>query len=98
MGLGPRLMVASALEGLASVVVAQGQTQLAVQCVATASALRAQMGTPLRPADEAAVEQTLTTARSNLGDDVFAAVWVEAQALPIEQLLGSIGMTVEELA
>ena len=75
---GPRLMVAAALEGLASVVVAQGHAELAVRLLAAASALRAQMGTPVWPVDQAAVEQTLATARSTLGD-AFAAVWAEAQ-------------------
>src|SRR5262249_48478627 len=70
---GPRLMVASALEGVASVVVAQRRAELATHLLAAASALRAQMGTPVRPVDQGAVEQTLATARSTLGDDVFAA-------------------------
>jgi len=87
---GPRLLVAAALEGLASVVVAQGHAELAAQLLAAASALRAQMGAPVRPVDQAAVEQTLATARSTLGDDVFAAVWAEAQALPLDQLLNTI--------
>jgi hypothetical protein len=45
-------MVVGALEGLASVIVAEGVAQLAVQCLAAASALRARMGAPMRPADE----------------------------------------------
>ena len=87
---GPHLMVAYALENLADVVAARGQTRLAVQCLAAASALREQMGTPVRPVDQAAVEQTLATARSALGADTFAAVWAETQALPLEQILSTI--------
>jgi hypothetical protein len=87
---GPRLMVASALEGLASVVVPQGQVQLAIQLLAAASILRGQMGTPVRPVDQAAMEQTLAIARSTLGDDAFAAVSVETQALPLEAILKMI--------
>src|SRR5262249_5551053 len=87
---GPRLLVAAALEGLAGVVVAQDLVRLAVQLLAAASALRVQMGAPVRPVDQAAVEQTLATARSTLGDDAFAAVWAEGQALPLEQILSTI--------
>jgi hypothetical protein len=77
---GPRLMVAAALEGLASVVVAQGVAQLAVQCLAAASALCARIGAPMRPADESALAQALATARAALGADTFAAVGGGARA------------------
>ena len=87
---GPRLLVAAALEGLASVVVVQGHTELVVQLLAAASALRIQMGTPVRPVEQATMEQTLATARSTLGEDAFAAVWAEAKELPLEQLLNTI--------
>ena len=88
--MGPRLLVAAALEGLAAVVVAQGQAELAARLLATASVLRVQMGTPVRPVDQAAVAQALATARSILGEETFAAVWAEAQALPLEELLSTI--------
>jgi hypothetical protein len=55
--LGPRLMVAAALEGLACVVAAEGQAELAVRLLAPASVLRTQMGTPLWPADQWIVER-----------------------------------------
>jgi hypothetical protein len=71
---GPRLMVASALEGLASVVVAQRHAELAAHLLAAASALRAQMGSPVRPVDQAAVDAALAAARSTLGDAAFSAV------------------------
>ncbi len=87
---GPRLFVAAALEGLASVVVAQGRAELAARLLAAASALRAQMGTPVRPVDHAAVEQVRATARSALGNDAFATAWAQAQALPLEQILSTI--------
>ena len=67
-------MVAMALEGLASVIVPEGMAQLAVQCLAAASALRARMGTPMRPADERALAQVLAIAGAALGADAFAAV------------------------
>ena len=67
-----------------------GQGDLAVRLLAAASALREQMGTPVRPVDQAAVEQALATARSILDEEAFAAVWAEAQALPVEQILSGL--------
>jgi hypothetical protein len=86
---GPRLLVAAALERLASVVVAQGHAELAERLLAAASVLRVQMGTLIRPVDQAGVERTLATARSRLGD-VFAPVWAEAQTRALEQILSTI--------
>ena len=87
---GPRLFAALALEGLASVVVSQGYAELAAQSLAGASALRAQMRTPVRPVDRADVERALAAARSALGEDAFAAVWAEAQAQSLEQILSAL--------
>ena len=88
--LGPRLMIVAALEGIASLAHVQGQAELAVRILATMAVLRAQMGTPLRPVDQAAVAQALATARSTLGGDAFVAVWSEAQRQPLEQMLRTI--------
>jgi hypothetical protein len=71
-------------------VVSQGHTELAVQLLAAASALRAQMGTPVRPVDQAGVDHALATARSMIGADVFAAVWAEAQTLRVEPILNGL--------
>jgi tetratricopeptide (TPR) repeat protein len=87
---GPRLLVAAVLERVAAVVVAQNQAELAARLLAAASALRAQMGTPVRPVDQATVELALADARSMLGDSAFAAVWAEAQTLAPEQILKTI--------
>jgi predicted ATPase len=85
-----QLLVAAAMEGLASVVVSQGDAELGARLLASASTLRAQMSTPVRPVDQALVDYALVTARSMLGDTTFAAVWAEAQALPVEQILNGL--------
>jgi hypothetical protein len=87
---GPRLFVAAALEGLAGLASQPEHAALAARLLGAASALRAEMGIPVRPVDRAAVEQALATARSALGADAFAAVWAEAQALPLEQIVSAI--------
>jgi tetratricopeptide (TPR) repeat protein len=88
--LGPRLMVVAAMEGLANVVVSQGDAELGARLLASTSVLRAQMNTPVRPADQAMVDHALATARSMIGADAFAAVWTEAQSLPVEQILSGL--------
>jgi predicted ATPase len=87
---GPRLLVASALEGLASLAAQAQQADLAIRFLGAASALRAQMGTPIRPADQSAVEHALATARATLGTNVAASIWSKAIGLPLEQILSSI--------
>ena len=91
---GPRLMVASALELLAGLAVqsdpgTQGAT-LAVRFLAAASGLRIQLNTPVRPIDQPAVERTLALARSVLGAAAFANVWGASIILPLEQILPAI--------
>ncbi len=84
---GPRLMVIGAAEGLACVEAEQGQMTLAVSLLGAASALRTQMGTPVRPADQPVLEQVRVRLREELGDDTFETLWTEAQLLPLEQLV-----------
>jgi len=74
-------------------VVAQQQAELAARLLAAASALRAEMGTPVRPVDQATVEQAVAAARSILGEEAFAVVWAEAQSLPVEHILSTIPST-----
>lgn len=85
--MGPRVMVAPALEELASVLLAHSHAELATRLLAVAAAERARMGTPVWPADQAAVAQTLAAARSALRDTAFTRIWAEAQQLPLEQIL-----------
>lgn len=87
---GPQLFVAAALEGLARVVVAQNDARLATRLLAGASALRAQMGAPVRPVDQPDVERTLATARAMLGEDAVAALWSEVQPQSLEQIISAI--------
>ncbi len=83
---GPRVMVAAALESLASVTIDQGKAALAVRLLSPASKLRAQMGTPVRPPDQPALESAVERARSALGIDAFTTLWAEAQESPLEQI------------
>jgi hypothetical protein len=86
----PRLFVAAALEGLAVLASQPEHAALAARLLGAASALPAEMGAPVRSVDRDSVEQVLATARSALSARAFAAVWAEAQALPLEQIVCAI--------
>jgi predicted ATPase/transcriptional regulator with XRE-family HTH domain len=92
LAVGPRLMVVGALEELASVVVAHGHVDLAVRLLAAASAIRVQMGAPVRPADRAAIDQAQVAARAALGD-AFAAISAQSENLSLDKLLNTISAT-----
>ena len=86
---GPRLLVAAALEGLSAVTIQLKQVTLAAQLLSAAAALRIEMGAPTRPVDRPFVTQAMSIAQSTLGHDRFTAVWLKARKLPLERLLAS---------
>ena len=85
---GPRLLVANALDGLASAEISSGQAALVAQLLSVTRTLRAEMGTPVRPVDQPELNRTLATARSILGDETFNAI--RAEALSLEDILTTI--------
>ena len=83
-------MVAGALEGLAQATLHGGNAAEAVRFIAGAAVLRSQIGTPVRPINLPSIEQALATARKVLGEEIFARIWSEVHAQPLEQLLSTI--------
>jgi predicted ATPase/class 3 adenylate cyclase len=75
------------LEGLAAVVAAQGELPWAARLWGTAEALRDGMGTPIPPAYRADYERSVASARSQLGEQAFAAAWEEGRAMTLEQVV-----------
>ncbi len=86
---GPRLIVAAALEGLAVVFAQTDRVTSALNLLVAASALRAAMGAPLRPVDRSEVDAASATVRKALDDDVFKEGWAGAEGLPLEQFVAS---------
>jgi predicted ATPase/transcriptional regulator with XRE-family HTH domain len=83
----PRILVAAALEALGGVLVPRGQARLAITALATAAALRSQMGAPIRPSDRASIEAAVAAARRATSDVTFTAVWATGQMMPVEQVV-----------
>jgi predicted ATPase/DNA-binding CsgD family transcriptional regulator len=81
--------IASGLEGLASVGVAQGARILAVQLWAAAATVRDAGGVPIPPLERADYEREVSAARVHLGEKAFASAWEEGRAMTPEQALAS---------
>jgi predicted ATPase/DNA-binding CsgD family transcriptional regulator len=85
------LEIAPALEGLAAVVAAQGESTWAARLWGRAEAQRETIKTPLPPRYRADYEQTVALARSQLDEPSFAAAWAEGRALTLEQVVVARG-------
>jgi hypothetical protein len=76
--------MAVCLEGLAGVAGAEGQPARAASLFAAAQTLRDAIGAPPSPHEAARLKRRVTAARGGLGEEAFAAIWAEGQALPLE--------------
>jgi predicted ATPase/DNA-binding CsgD family transcriptional regulator/Tfp pilus assembly protein PilF len=83
--------IVEGLEGVAAVVAAQGEPGRAVRCMSAAQALREAIGTPLPPIFQPMHEFTIATARTQLGEQAFAAAWAEGRTVTPEQALAAGG-------
>jgi ATP/maltotriose-dependent transcriptional regulator MalT len=82
--LGDKYITPYNMMGLARVLLAQGVLTGAAQLWGAAEALHE--GTaPLAPLDRADYEQTVATARAQLGEQAFAAAWAAGRAMSPEQ-------------
>jgi DNA-binding CsgD family transcriptional regulator/tetratricopeptide (TPR) repeat protein len=85
--MGNKLNIADCLEGLAIVVTAQGELTWGARLWGASEALREAMGTPIPPVYRVGYESSVTAARTQLGEEVFAEAWAEGRAMTPEQVL-----------
>jgi predicted ATPase/DNA-binding CsgD family transcriptional regulator/tRNA A-37 threonylcarbamoyl transferase component Bud32 len=83
--------IAFTMEGLAGVVLAQGDPSWAARLLSAAESLRMANGTPLPPVERADYERLVATARTLLGQATFATAWAEGRTMTLEQALASSG-------
>jgi tetratricopeptide (TPR) repeat protein len=76
-----------ALEGLASLAVAQGQPERAVRLFAWADAMRVSNANTRSPADQADVDRDFAVIRTQLDEATIEAAWEAGRALPLEQAI-----------
>jgi hypothetical protein len=77
--------LAACLEGLAQVASTEGKFERTTMLCATAAGARCAMGTPLPPIDRERYERALADARRALGEERFAALWAEGEAMTLDQ-------------
>lgn len=91
-----RRLMASCIEGLAAVSVAQGQTTQAVRLWGMAEVLRARIGAPLARIDHAAYEQAIAAAREQIGGSEFATLWEQGRATPLAEIVEVAKASIEK--
>jgi predicted ATPase/DNA-binding CsgD family transcriptional regulator len=79
--------IAFSLEGLARVVVAQGELVWAARLWGTAETLRDALGTPIFPIHRAEYERAVTAVCNVLGREAFTAAWAQGRQMTLEQAL-----------
>src|SRR6266699_3296558 len=82
---GFKRIIPASLEGLAALVIRQGEPTWAARLWGAAEALRKALGTPLPPVYRADYERAVASARSHLGEKTFAAAWAEGRVMTPEQ-------------
>ncbi len=85
--IGDKELIASGLEGLASVVAVQGESAWAARLWGTAEAMREAIGAPLQPIERADYEHAVAAVRDHLGEEAFASAWAAGRAMTPEQVL-----------
>ncbi len=79
---GPRLLIATSLEGMACASAMTGDAQSCAMLAGAATSLREEIAAPLPPSARVELDEALKLARSRLGEAIFNEVWEEGNALP----------------
>jgi tetratricopeptide (TPR) repeat protein len=88
--IGNKLGLACTLEALASVSIAQGNSEGAVRLYGTAHGLRVLLGAPLPPIDLDAYDSDIAATRAQLGDNVFTDLWARGAGMPYKAVVEEI--------
>jgi hypothetical protein len=86
---GSKIGVVYALEGLASLAVAQGQPERAQRIFAWADDRREAIGDKRPPVEQAGIDRDLTVIHSQLDEATIDAAQAEGRAMTLEQAIAS---------
>jgi len=88
-------VLASCLEGIAEIALAQGQAAWAVRLFARAAALRtSDTHQNTIGIEQSFYERLLSEAKAQLGEETFAGLWLEGRNMTTEQVLAEQGLEV----
>jgi predicted ATPase/class 3 adenylate cyclase len=87
--MGNQSMITHCLASVAIVAVAQGQLSWGVRLLGAVETVREARGVPRPPVMQGFYEQSLASARTGLGEEAFAAVWIQGRAMTPEQALAA---------
>jgi DNA-binding CsgD family transcriptional regulator/tetratricopeptide (TPR) repeat protein len=82
---GQRVCLAASLEALAGLAAEQGRGEYAARLFGAAHAFRRTIGYVRAPAEQAAHDADLASARQGLSAQTFAAAWEQGEALSLEE-------------
>ncbi len=85
--LGDKVNTAGALAGLAGVAVAKGQAARAARLFGAVEAILDSVGALMNTTDKADYEQNVASARAQLGEEAWQAMWAAGRAMRIEQAI-----------
>jgi predicted ATPase/class 3 adenylate cyclase/DNA-binding CsgD family transcriptional regulator len=91
---GDKRTITSGLEGLAAAVAAQGNYTWAAHLWGAAEALREAIGMPLPPVEHGSYHRAVAAARTELGEQAFAAAWAQGRTQSPEQALATAGQVI----
>ncbi len=80
---------AACLEGLGAAVALQGSPEWAARLWGTAATIRADIGAPMPPVYRVSFGRAVAVTRPKVGEEAFAAAWVEGRNIPLEQALAA---------
>jgi DNA-binding CsgD family transcriptional regulator len=83
-------LLASFLEDVAEVVLAQGGLLWAASLLGAAEALRETLDTPLPSVYRAGYERSVAASSHHLGEKVFASVWAQGRSMTLKQVLAAV--------
>jgi tetratricopeptide (TPR) repeat protein len=85
--LGDRRFLPRSLAGLANVARAEGRAERAARLLGAVDTLIEAMFPPVRPWERVENERAVAWVRAAMGEELFAAVWAEGRAMPLEQAI-----------
>ena len=92
--MGNKLLIASCLEGLASLAATQGETTWGTYLWGAAESLREAIEAPMLPIERDDYMCSVAAARAKLGEKLFAAAWAEGRSMTPDQAFAARGTAI----